>query len=114
MIVSARGAVDGASAGNDPDVSRLDERMTTPVAIDDDGRGRVKQAADVALEAYALAMQRYASSYLAFRVGELDAAPDPATVGCDTAAAAVARSVVEQALHGEVAGYDGEAAPPEG
>ena len=78
--------------------------MTTPVAIDDDGRGRVKVASDVALAAYAQAMQRYASSYLAYRVGELEAAPDPASVGCDTAAAVVVRSIVEQELHDEVAG----------
>ncbi|NHC47557.1 hypothetical protein [Motilibacter aurantiacus] len=87
-------------------MSKLDERMTTPVGIDDDGRGRVKVAADVALEAYAQAMQRYASSYLAHRVGELEVVPDPASVGCDTAAAAVVRSVVEQALHNEVVASD--------
>ncbi|NHC15061.1 hypothetical protein [Motilibacter deserti] len=94
-------------------MSRLDERMTTPVSIDDDGRGRVKVASDVALEAYAQAMQRYASSYLAFRVGELEAQPDPASVGCDTAAAAVVRSIVEQELHAEVAGQPTAAAAVE-
>ncbi len=48
-------------------------------------------------------MDRYAAAYLGFRHGELDVAPDPAVVGCDTNSAAVARSVVEQALREAVA-----------
>jgi hypothetical protein len=38
----------------------------------------------------------------AHRTGELQAEPDPATVGCDAHSASVTRAVVEQALNAEV------------
>lgn len=79
-----------------------DERLTTPVALDDEQLSRVKVSADAALEAHAHVMQRYASTYVAHRVGELPTAPDPADVGCDTHSATLVRAVVEQALNEEV------------
>jgi len=83
-------------------MAELDDRLTTPVSLDDEQLARVKLAADRDLEALAHAKQRYAALYVAHRTGELPEAPDPTTVGCDEHAAAVARAVVEQALNAEV------------
>jgi hypothetical protein len=83
-------------------VADLDDRLTTPVALAGDQLSRVKEAADRDLLAMAHAMQRYASLYVAHRVGELDAAPEPSLVGCDEHSAQVARAVVEQVLNAEV------------
>jgi hypothetical protein len=80
-------------------MAQHDDRMTTPVTIDDDALARVKHAADADLAALAHAQQRYAAMYLAHRTGELAAPPDPTLAGCDEHAAAVARAVVEQALN---------------
>jgi hypothetical protein len=83
-------------------MAQPDGRLKTPVTLDDDALARVKEGADRDLAALAHAMQRYASTYLAHRVGELGEEPDPSLVGCDTHSAAVARSIVEQALNAEV------------
>ncbi len=83
-------------------MAQLDDRLTTPVQIDGDALSRVKEATDRDLVAIAHAMQRYAALHLAHRTGELEAPPDPALVGCDEHSAAVARSIVEQALNAQV------------
>lgn len=83
-------------------MAETDDRLRTPVALDDAGLARVKLAADRDLEALAHAMQRYAATYVAHRTGEMAEAPDPSLVGCDEHSAAVARAVVEQALNAEV------------
>ena len=83
-------------------MAELDDRLTTPVDLDDDQLSRVKVASDRDLEALAHAQQRYAALYVAHRTGELPEAPDPTVVGCDEHAAAVARAVVEQSLNAEV------------
>ena len=83
-------------------MAELDDRLSTPVQLDDDQLSRVKVAADRDLEALAHAKQRYAALYVAHRTGELPDAPDPSTVDCDEHAASVARAVVEQALNAEV------------
>jgi hypothetical protein len=83
-------------------MAELDERLRTPVDIDDEQLARVKEAADRDLEAIAHAMQRYAALYVAHRKGELPEAPVASLVGCDEHSAAVARAVVEQALNAEI------------
>jgi hypothetical protein len=83
-------------------MAQLDDRLTTPVALDDHQLARVKTVADRDLEALAHAQQRYAALYVAHRTGELPELPDPTTVGCDDHAAAVARAVVEQAMNAEL------------
>ncbi len=83
-------------------MAQLDDRLTTPVRIDDEQLSRVKEATDRDLVAIAHAMQRYAALHLAHRTGELPDAPDASLVGCDEHSAAVARSIVEQALNAEV------------
>ena len=83
-------------------MAEQDDRLTTPVQLDDAALARVKVAADGDLEALAHAMQRYAALYLAHRTGEMPEAPQPSLVGCDEHSAAVARSIVEQALNAEV------------
>ena len=83
-------------------MAQLNDRLTTPVRLDDEQLGRVKEATDRDLVALAHAMQRYAALHLAHRTGEIDAPPDPSLVGFDEHSAAVARSVVEQALNGEI------------
>ena len=88
-------------------MAEQDDRLTTPVHLDDAALARVKLAADGDLEALAHAMQRYAALYLAHRTGEMLEAPEPSLVGCDEHSGAVARAVVEQALNHEL----GHAAP---
>ena len=83
-------------------MAEQDDRLTTPVRLDDAALARVKLAADGDLEALAHAMQRYAALYLAHRTGEMPEAPGPSLVGCDEHSAAVARAVVEQALNHEL------------
>lgn len=83
-------------------MAERDDRLVTPVTLDDEGLARVKVAADRDLYAIAHAMQRYAALYVAHRTGELADTPDPSTVGCDEHGAAVARAVVEQGLNAEV------------
>lgn len=89
---------DGHSLG----MAEPDDRLITPVQLDDDQLARVKIAADRDLQALVHAKQRYAALYIAHRTGELAEEPDPADVGCDEHGATVARSVVEQALNAEV------------
>ena len=88
-------------------MAQHDDRLTTPVDLDDDQLARVKVAADRDLEALAHAQQRYAAMYVAHRTGELPETPDPTVAGCDEHAAAVARAVVEQSLNGVL--HDGAA-----
>ncbi len=90
-------------------MAELDDRLTTPVTLDDARLARVKVAADRDLAALAHAQQRYAAMYVAHRTGELAESPEPSVVGCDDHAAAVARAVVEQALNAEVLHGDAEA-----
>lgn len=90
-------------------MAQLDNRLSTPVQLDDTQLARVKHAADQDLEAIAHAMQRYAAVYVAHRTGEMPERPDPSAVGCDEHSAAVARAVVEQALNAEVLHGHGDA-----
>ena len=83
-------------------MAEQDDRLRTPVQLDDAGLARVKVAADGDLEALAHAMQRYAALYLAHRTGEMPEVPQASLVGCDEHSAAVARAVVEQALNHEL------------
>jgi hypothetical protein len=83
-------------------MAQPDDRLRTPVQLDDERLARVKESADRDLAALAHAMQRYAALHVAHRVGELAEEPDPASVGCDAHSAGVVRAVVEQALNAEV------------
>lgn len=91
-----------APSGHVVTMAEHDERLLTPLQLDKEQLARVKEATDRDLIAIAHAMQRYAALYVAHRAGELAEVPDPALVGCDSHSAAVARSVVEQAVNGEL------------
>jgi hypothetical protein len=96
------GGVDQAPPGHQGLVAEFDDRLTTPVQLEDAELARVKAVADRDLEALARASKRYAALYVAHRTGELPEEPDPSAVGCDEHAAVVARAVVEQALNAEI------------